>query len=491
MSWIRRFDTRKLVTLIAFLAIFAMAARVSMDTDTWWHLRAGQWIVEHCSILTADHFSYTRFGTAWQYPGWLVEVPMIWIFNWFGPGGMNLWTAAMVTLAFIFIWKTMQGGPFMRAFVIVLAAAASGVYWAARPYLVTFVLSAVFLWLLEDYRTQGYPSKYRRLYWLPALMVLWANSHGGFAVGFIILGVYLLGTVGICITNRRPKIVFSQPAFKSLAILLLLNFIAVCINPYGPVMLLYPFKTIGIGALQDYIQEWQSPNFHAIEVQPFVWLLLLTFSALGISRRRIQWEDLALSVGFAYMGLLAGRNVALFALAAPMVMTRHLAPITEALSRRIGFRPLATGTVPRAKGLLNVAIAVILFFAVVLKVMLVLPESVNESAFARGLPLKAVAYIQESQPVGRMLSSYNWGGYLLWALPEYPVFVDGRTDLYNDEIINEWLQAVRAEPGWEDVLDRWDVRLVLLEPGTPLLSELKVEGWQMLFQDEKAVLYGR
>jgi hypothetical protein len=256
-------------------------------------------------------------------------------------------------------------------------------------------------------------------------------------------------------------------------------------------MLLYPFKTVGIGALRDYIQEWQSPNFHAIEVQPFVWLLLLTLAAVGLSRRRINWIDLALTAGFAYIGLLAGRNVALFALVAPMVVTRHLAPTTEALSRRFGFRPLAVGKVPQAKALFNLTIVGILLIAVAFKVSLVLPQAANEAAFRRGLPLDAVQYVKETQPPGRMLSSYNWGGYLLWALPEYPVFVDGRTDLYNDEVISEWLQAVRAEPGWQAVLDRWKVRLVLLEPGTPLLARLETEGWQILYRDEMAVLYGR
>jgi hypothetical protein len=71
--------------------------------------------------------------------------------------------------------------------------------------------------------------------------------------------------------------------------------------------------------------------------------------------------------------------------------------------------------------------------------------------------LEAVDFLKENHPEGRLFNSYNWGGYLLWALPEYPVFVDGRTDLYNDEIIGQWSQVVRAEEGWQEVLARWDV----------------------------------
>src|SRR5512141_790592 len=123
MSWMRRFDMPRLVTVITFLAIFAMAARISVDTDTWWHLRAGQWIWDNQALLKVDPFSYTRSGASWQYPGWLVEVPLFWIYHAFGPGGLNMWTAGMVTLAFAFVWRTLSGGPFLRAFVMVLAAA--------------------------------------------------------------------------------------------------------------------------------------------------------------------------------------------------------------------------------------------------------------------------------------------------------------------------------------------------------------------------------
>ena len=80
---------QRLVIAITFLAILAMAARVSVDTDTWWHLRAGQWIVEHRTILTSDPFSYTKAGASWQYPGWLFEVPMYLIYKTSGAGGLT------------------------------------------------------------------------------------------------------------------------------------------------------------------------------------------------------------------------------------------------------------------------------------------------------------------------------------------------------------------------------------------------------------------
>ena len=480
---------QRLVMWITLLAIFAMAARVSVDTDTWWHLRAGQWIVENRSIPQTDPFSYTRDGESWQYPGWLVEVPMFILFQVGGPGVLNLWTAGMVTLAFLFLWHTLAGGPFLRAFALVLAATASAVYWAARPYLVTFLLAAVFLWILEDYRWR----KYDRLWWLPLLMIVWVNSHGGFVVGIILWGVYFTNSLVAWIVSRYRFIELESPTRVVQRLLLVgaLLLAVILINPSGMAMYSYAFKTVGIGALQDYIQEWQSLNFHLLHVQPFAWLLLLTFGVVGASRQRLALTDFLLFAGFAYMGLLAGRNVALFALAAPIVLTRHAAPLLAVLGRKFGYTGVSDDTYKSGRyRYLNWVLLVLVVLAVIIKSLSVMPLAVNENAFRQGMPIDAVEHLRQSAPSGRLFNSYNWGGYLLWALPEYPVFIDGRTDLYNDEVIDQWLQVMRAEPGWQQVLADYQVNLIMVENGSTLDRVLEDEpGWSLTYEDDLAVLY--
>ncbi len=487
-------STHRLVIWITFLAIFAMSARVSVDSDTWWHLRAGQWILEQRAVPQTDPFSYTRLGQTWQYPGWLVEAPMAWIYRVLGPGGLNLWTGVMVTLAFAFVWFTLSGGVFLRAFVLVLSAAASGVYWAARPYLATFLLAAVFLWLLDRDRWQRTPRSLNGLWALPVLMMVWANSHGGFAIGFILWGVYWFAeglNWLLPALSRQPLSAGRQGRFIRLSLVGALMIIAVTLNPSGVVMLAYPFKTVSIGALQEYILEWQSPDFHSRQSQPFIWLLLLTFAAVGASRRRLALTDFLLVAGFTYMALLAWRNVALFALAAPPVLTRHAALALAAAGRRFGYRGMSQMMPSQAQKSLNWALWLIVFLAAVLKVGLDFSQAANLKVFRQNMPVDAVAYIKEKSPPGRLFNSYNWGGFLLWGLPEYPVFIDGRTDLYNDEVIDQWLQVVRAEPGWQETLGRWGVRLILLEPGMPVVGQLEAEGWQLLYKDEQAVVFGR
>ena len=496
---------KKLVTWITFLAVFAMAARISMDTDTWWHLRTGQWILENGRIPATDPFSYTRFGEPWRIPGWLVQVPMTWMYRLGGPGLLNLWVAGMVTLSFGLIWKALDGGVFTRAFVVILGAAAAGVYWAARPYMMTFLLTAAFLRILEDWRH----GRKDRLWWLPVLMVIWANSHGGFVVGIILWGVYVVGAVvrGDAAWRGGPAwrgdpagrpyaggvVGRGDPAGRPYALLIvgIVMIAAVALNPFGPEMLLYPFKTVGIESLRDFIQEWQSPNFHERQVWPFAAMIFLLFGALGASGRRISLEDFLLVTGWGLMGLWAGRNIATFALAGTIVLARHAAPVVGRWSEAAGVRLRPDRKPGRMQAVLNVVLLVIVILAVGIKAASVYPEQVNREAFAEFLPVDAVEYLKETMPEGRMFSSYNWGAYLLWELPEYPVFVDGRTDLYNDAVIGEWFRVVRAEEGWEDVLEKWEVDLVLVERGAPIIIQLNQTGWVQVRKDELAVLFQR
>jgi hypothetical protein len=80
---------------------------------------------------------------------------------------------------------------------------------------------------------------------------------------------------------------------------------------------------------------------------------------------------------------------------------------------------------------------------------------------------------------------------LLWELPDYPVFIDGRTDLYNGDVIDDWLRIYNGRAGWQQALDRWQVRLALIEPAAPLAARLESAGWREIYRDELAVIYAR
>lgn len=506
-----RFTLPRLVTALTFIAIFGMAARVSLDTDTWWHLRTGQWIVENKAIPQVDVFSHTRAGEAWRIPGWLVQVPLYWLFENLGYAGLNLITAFVVTVAFALVYPLCSGHPLLRAFVLVLAATVSSVYWSARPQIISFLLAAAFAFVLYRWRTARpltatsliTASHNRSLLLLVPLMAVWANSHGGFAIGFILVAFTLAGEGLKVFVGELTKTVpfevrtafhISRFTFHSLLPLILIAILcalAVMLNPAGPEMLLYPFKTVGIGVLREFIQEWQAPNFHNLYMQPFLWLLFATFIVVAFSRRTPDVTDLVLVCGVAYLGFLAARNMPLLALVAPPLLTRHAVYAWEN-ARRNEATPVAR---PPFAGhpLLNWVLLLVLTLVAALKVITVLPASLNEKELKQTIPMDAAAYIMRERLAGPMFNSYNYGAYLMWALyPNYPVYTDGRTDLYDDAFLREYLKVSLGRPGWEDVLDERGIQLVLIEAGSFLGDRLRESAaWHEVYRDDVAVVFTR
>ena len=483
----KRFLSSVRLTHLALLGIFLLsAARVSPDPDTWWHLNAGKWMVEHGELLRVDQFSYTRLGEPYPAPGWPVQILLYLVYQVGGIGGLNLLTGFVFTLAFYFVNKALSGSDLLKASALLLGAAVSSLHASARPALFTLLFSAIFLWVLEDYRW----GRANRLKLLPPLMVAWANSHGLALIGFGLVGLYALGMTKV--EKQGTKLAITSLP-KNLYILIPFLLLAACINPYGPALLLYPLQAASAHwEAAQHIQEWQSPDFHRSFVQPFIWLLLLTIAVIGANRKRLALTDFLLVASFAYLGLYSARNVALFGLAAPIVLTRSAAPLAEAWAR------LSPKRVAPPKPLLRRVLIYLILAALTMvgiaRVVQMLPTQANLVELEKAgmiAPAGALEYLKTEQPAGRLFNSYNWGGYLQWALPEYPLFVDGRADLFQDEIIGQWFQVALVQDGWQEVLDRWDVRLVLIERTWPVAEALKLAGWKLVYQDKFSVIYQR
>ncbi len=486
-----RLTLPRLAIALVFLGIFAMAARPSVDSDTWWHLSAGRWMLEHGQLLTTDVFSSTRLGQPWLNVYWLAQIAMAAIWNAAGYAGLNLLVAALVTLGFLFVYWQLEGNAYLKAFVLVLAAAASAIFWAARPQMASFVLASVYAWVLAEYRWRGR----NRLWLLPPLMVLWANLHGGFAIGFLLLGATLAGQVGSRLFGPARPGVLDWRAIAAVAVVTVICAAAVVVNPYGLRLYAIPFQTVSIGVLQNAIQEWQSPNFHLISVQLFLWLLLATFGAVALGRRRIDLTDLIVFGGFTYLALLAARNISIVALVAPPLIMRHLAAAVEAL--RANRPKLAALLDPPAAAvrypLLNWALLAVVALAVGVKVWEAASLKANARVLETQSPVAAADYLAQAQLPGPLLNSYNWGGYLIWRLyPQYPVFVDGRTDLYENDLLTRFLITTGGGAGYDKLLNEHGINLVLVETGSPLLTRLDQTGaWTNVYSDDRATLYQR
>jgi len=494
------FDTRRLATAILFVAVFAMAVRAPADTDTWWHLRAGQTTLESGRILQADVFSHTRYGSPWVNHSWLSQVILYWLFDHFSYAGLGLWMGAVVTVAFAFVYLQMEGDVFTRAFIVVLAAATSSVIWSARPQLFSFLLAAVVAYLLYLFKWR----RINRLWLLPPLFVLWVNLHAGYALGFMLLAAFVAGEVLnhlLALVAPSDDPVVGWRGIGMVVGVAILSALLLAVNPNTTRMWTYYLETVHIGVLQDFIQEWQSPNFHPLYTQPFIWLLLATLAAMGLSGRRADGTDLVLVGGFAYAALLAGRNFGPFALVTAPVLSRHVAVFlrqgdkeTRGQGDIFPVSPAPRPLRPSARmGAINLGLLVLIVSLAGVKVCQPLRPAFNEALQRESLPVGAVEWVQAHRPAGKMFNEYNWGGYLIWRLwPDYRVFVDGRTDLYGDEILRDYVEIQAAGPRYEELLDEYEVSFALTRAGGVLSVVLgHTPGWQLAYEDHTAVVYVR
>jgi len=495
MSIYRSLTIERLTAVILFLLIFAMAVRVPLDTDTWWHLRTGELILETRGVPQTDTFSHTRAGAPWLDHSWGAQVILTGIYRLFGGSGeigdsgnvgLALYTAALATASMALVSRMCDGTAYLRAFVVVLGAATAAVFWSPRPQMFSFFFGALTLYLLYRFKYEDED----RLWAIPPVMILWANLHGGFAIGFIfVLGMIVGEALGAVLDPHDPRAT-GWAGVRRLAVITVVSAVAVIVNPYGWRILTVPFDTVGIGVLQDFIQEWASPDFHRPQVWPFAALLIGLLAAVGIGDRRLDWSDLVLCGGTALMALMAGRNIAVFALVATPVLSRHIHDWLTARGWQV--RPLRQ--VSGAKLALNWVLLALVLVGVLAKAAVALNPNTMREAQREAFPVELAQHLQSAPPEGKLFNSYNWGGYLLFAAPDVPVYTDGRTDLYGDTVLRDYLSVAFLREGWDAILDEQEIVAVAIEADSVLAQMLRErpEQWrEQRFDDGRSALFER
>ncbi|MFQ3648353.1 MAG: hypothetical protein SNJ80_15610 [Anaerolinea sp.] len=466
--------------LILMALLVAVATRVPVDTDTWWHLRSGEYTLTQGMIYT-DPFSHTFQGQKWVNHSWGAQLVLYGAYRLLGNVGLSLYTTLLAVWGIAVLYPVMRGPALLRAFVLVLAAATASVFWSARPQMASFFLSAVFLAVLYHYTH----TPTRRIWWLVPLMALWANLHAGYSIGFIFMGAFVAGMA----LNRLGRV---ETAYTLHDVGVLALVAAACVpmlllTPYGLDTLLVPFETVGIGALRQFVQEWNSPNFQQPATWPIIAMVVVSLGAAWLSRSKWDWVSFFLWGGTLFMALLYGRNFAVFAVAAAPVLSFW---IDDALrARGWTLRPRPT-TARRSR--LNWALVIMVWAGVLLYVVgAVWPARVIREAQRALLPVDAVAWLNEQTLNGNLFNSYNWGGYLIFAAPEQPVFIDGRTDLYG-EFVRQYVQMANALGRWRDLMDEYDIGTVLIETNSSLDAALRREpGWMVAYEDRVAAIHIR
>ncbi|HXW90423.1 MAG TPA: hypothetical protein VEK33_07735 [Terriglobales bacterium] len=476
-------ETRRVFVAVFTLGIFALGFRNATDPDLWWHLRTGQLMLEQHKLFHADPYSFTKFGQPWVNHEWLSQILIFGVYKAAGWGGLISAFAALISFAFFLVFLRSKGQPYVAGAMTVWGAIAAVPSFGVRPQMLTFVLASLLLLVLERSDRQV-----RRLWWTPALMVLWVNLHAGYALGIALLLIFLLGDAVelACDHQQDPK---ATARLKTLAAVTAASIALVPVGPYGTAMYRYPLETLHSRAMLAYIGEWQSPDFHQGKYLAALGLMLACLAVPALSPRRWRPRELLLLAFTLAAALRSVRHIPIFALAAVPLLSAIIQARFDQTKGSPFDHPLPlTGR----KLIVNLLVVGGLLGFVVARVSSVVSrQGVTE---AKEFPAAAVHFLEVAQAPAPLLNHYNWGGYFIWRLyPRYQVYIDGRADVYGDLFLEEFASTYYLRgSSWRAGLERWGVKTVVLPADAPLVTALSsLPQWKVVFSDRQATVLTR
>ena len=438
------------------------------DSDTFWQISVGQWILDHHAVPRVDIYSFTKAGEPWMSSSWLAQVLYAASYNLAGWTGPVVLAASCIAATFALLTYILgRRVPAACAVAVAIAALvlAKG-HFLARPHVLVLPVMLAWAYGLMSASERGQaPSP-----WLLPLIALWANLHGGFVFGLVLAGAFALDALWNANRAQRRAVALRWTAFGIGALL------ACCATPYGWGSILAARKILDLGQLLHLIYEWMPADFSKISAFEMAILALVAGALHG--GVRLTPPRIALALGLLHMALSHVRNVEIFALLLPLVV---LAPVAS----RFALRPAW----PARAGMPAPVMAVIMLllggwtWLLAANAPIAVPESQAPAAAVEAL---------KAHGAKRVLNDLPFGGYLIWR--QIPVFVDGRAELYGEAFDIAFYRAMQLKDvnGLLRMLDVWNIDAVLLTPHTPAVGLLDhIGGWRRAYSDGNAVLHVR
>ena len=457
----RRLDSPILpFALFAGLAGFALAAfapALFNDSDTYWHIRAGEWMLAHHAVLRADVFSYTRLGAPWDAQEWLSEILMALSWRIGGWTGLQILfgtafgaTAAIVASA---LRKRLDLVPALLATLLGLACVTGSLL--ARPHILALPLLAAWtLGLVAARERKEAPS-----WWLLAIMPLWVNLHGSFA-----FGIALAGTLGLeaVLADKNWETV------RRWALFVLAAIAAALLTPQFWHGLLFPLQMAGMQGL-GHIGEWGPSDFST--VTPFMTALLVLAGVVASGKLRLPLMRLLILSGLTLLAILHSRHQMLLGVCGPLLLAPFLAKTWTAKDTK-------------SQPLFGLAAAALLILA--LAARLILPFQRGEDSIS---PVTALAHVPPALRQMPVLNDYAFGGYLIW--DGVRPFIDSRADLYGDRFLSQYAAITLLDGhALATALSTYHVRWTIFAADAPVVKLLDaMPGWHRVYSDKIAVVH--
>jgi len=459
------------------------------DADLGWHIRTGDYILSTHTVPHHDLYSFSKPGAPWYAWEWLTDVLASGLHTAAGLKGIVLAAGVLISVFATSLIRRMalKGSHIMVALAIALLGVGSAsIHFLARPHILTLVLLSFSVWMIESDREQNS----RRIWWLVPLTIVWTNLHGGFLALIAVLGLTTIGTAlevwlggsGTLRSAFRYAKITAACAAASL------------INPYGWNLHIHVGDYLQSDWIRSVVQEFQSPSFRTENMMQFEALMLVGIMvAATLFRRRRIVEGLWI-VYWAHMALGSVRHVPVFVAVATPILAAELTvwwTAWTASSKKSSLpgilNQIAKDCLPGfCRGSMWPAMVVLalVFIGEPIK----WPRDFPEVMFPTEMVHANLDLIGKS----KLLTTDQWGDYLIYTDPKLKVFVDGRSDFYGPEVGGEYLKLISVAWDWQQIMDKYQFDLALLPAQFSLTQILKLApGWHVLQDDGKRVLLAR
>jgi hypothetical protein len=449
-----------------------------VEGDTYWHIAAGQRILETHHWPTTNYYSFTTSNTEWLAYEWLGEVVIALASGGGSPRALMMLLLVLVSTILLLVYyaaSLASGNPKTAFAATALVLPLLGSCFSVRPQLLGYIFLLITLICLERFRRGDLAN----LWLLPLVFLLWVNTHGTFVFGLTMMAIYLLS--GVKSFRWGPVVgkAWHPRQTRHLAIVLSLSVAALFVNPYGPRLLRYELEIASQHLNLTYFQEWQPLAFNDFFG---VWLIVLLGGfAVGmiILRRSQRAEAVALVLLAAGLAVRHQRIIVFFAIVMAPALANLLAAVSPA------YVPEKNQPVLNAGLIALFAVAVMLFF----------PSSARlQRLIDRNQPRRAVDYLRAHPVCGPMFNDDFWGGYLIWALHgQQKVFIDGRSDAYEPSgVLADYLRIIQPAPDALPLLKKYGVNSCLVERSGALGILLDAQrDWRRAYEDDLCVLFVR
>ena len=418
------------------------------DSDSGWHILNGESILASGNLPRTDSFSFSKPGEPWFAWEWGADVVVGALHRSGGlaavAGFYGVLIAAGVWLWFRLHWAV-KGNFLVACAMAPLLLTTCSLHWMARPHVISWLFLLAAVWYAETRR--------RSFVWVAIFSAVWANVHGSFFLGPLILLIY--GRLGAA----------TIAAIAALA------------NPYGWNLYRHVFHYLTDSDLLARIGEFQSFDFHTPGSWQIIAALILGIAGGTLALTQKRFNRFVLTLLISAMALRSARALPLVAL---LLLPLANAEISQQLlPRRIreygdSLRVLDS----RLGGYIWMPVAIIIAFAL----LRVVPVGFPPDQF----PVAAYSHIPLDS---RLFASDKYGGYLIFrSNAQRKVFFDGRSDFYGTEFLKQYGRLVQVRPGWREYWDSWHFTHALLPNDASLIPALTSAGWRIIHRDETATL---